>query len=409
MRIRFELLCLLTLTSLITHAAGPYVVDNGLPVSYIDSNIVLNFDQGMLDTLSNSEADTLVNNAIAQWNAVSTSSLTLTQGNDLDFDVDETNFQTLVPSGTANDPAITDSIEPVIYDNNGQIIDALLGAGNSSTIGGIAASSYYIGQASFASGYVVINGSVPQSDIQRSLIIMHEIGHYFGADHSQAHINNNEVANTCPTTPRSEYPAMYPVICRDTVTLNDDDIVSVSSLYPVANLEQQMGQLTGVFLQNTGAPILGANIWLEKSTGEHYSVVSDYLKLNTGFFSLWLPPGSYTLHANSINTDFTLGSGIGPYTTSIFDRSFTFPNPITPVTFQGNTGNTQSITINTGEATDVRFYLDGSGIVATGQPIFTPSTPNDASSGGSGQADLTILFLLAASLLLLRYYLYRLN
>ena len=58
-------------------------------------------------------------------------------------------------------------------------------------------------------------------------------------------------------------------------------------------------------------PILGANIWAkELSTSKVYSVVSDFLLQGTGYFRLNLPPGSYMISAESIDSQFYGGSRI---------------------------------------------------------------------------------------------------
>ncbi len=76
--------------------------------------------------------------------------------------------------------------------------------------------------------------------------------------------------------------------------------------------------------------------------------------------------GNYTLHANSINTLFNGGSGIGPYSDDINDRSFTSPHPIASVTFQGDTtGSDEIISITNGQAKTVNFAIDGKTAVVT--------------------------------------------
>ncbi len=90
------------------------------------------------------------------------------------------------------------------------------------------------------------------------------------------------------------------------------------------------------------------------------SIVSDYLTQGTGFYRLYLPAGSYTLHANSINTQFNGGSGIGPYTQDVADLSFASPHPITNVTYQGNTtGSNEIIDITAGQTLAIDFAIDG--------------------------------------------------
>jgi len=120
-------------------------------------------------------------------------------------------------------------------------------------------------------------------------------------------------------------------------------------------------------VSSSGAAILGANLWVkETTTGKVYSKVSDYLKQNTGYFKLLLPPGKYILHAESIQSSFRGGSSVGPYASNTSSASFKSPHPISPVSFTG-TGNTASMvfSINAGCLVDVEFQLDGSGFINT--------------------------------------------
>ena len=108
---------------------------------------------------------------------------------------------------------------------------------------------------------------------------------------------------------------MYPFVCRDVESLHADEVSAISALYPTDQIyNNNFGILQGNFVDESGYAILGANIWAENTaTGEAISIVSDYLKQGNGFYKLYLPPGNYTLHANSINELFNGGSSVGPY------------------------------------------------------------------------------------------------
>jgi hypothetical protein len=138
-------------------------------------------------------------------------------------------------------------------------------------------------------------------------------------------------------------------------------------------------------------PILGANLWLKNTlTGETYSIVSDYLLQSTGFFSVYLPAGDYTLHANSINSIFFGASSVGPYSYLETDPSFQSPHPIAAVSFQGNTpGFEQSITVTTGQGTQVKFVIDGSGETSAGT-IINPVAAKSSSSSGAFSLQLVL-------------------
>jgi len=382
-------------------AGGPLAVEgsNGhIPVHYSPATVTLNFDIGTLGTRTNAQTDALVIQALSLWNNVATSSLKLQQGNDLSADVDINNYLDFIPDGSANHPANSDGLNPVVYDDDGSIIDDMFGLGSRDTIAGFAASIYYVTGNNYVEGYAVLNGNLALNDSELVNLVAHEMGHFVGLDHSQLDIDNSETDSgspqVCSTKTQDKYPLMYPFSCRRFISLHEDDIASVSALYPAADITASFGQVNGVFVDTSGNPVLGANLWLSNTlTGQTYSIVSDYLLQNTGYFSIYLPAGNYTLHANSINPIFFGASSVGPYAYTQTDPSFKSPHPLTAVTFEGDTpGMAQTITIEVGKGTHVRFVTDGSGETSAGT-IINSLAPKSSSSSGvfSFQAVLVIL------------------
>jgi len=401
--------------SSLSFAGGPLVLGGPTgttPVTYQNPNITLNAESGDLGTLlNNADANTLVSQALALWNNVSTSDLNLifddtdTRTNvDINFD----NFDKFIPKSISDTSNSDDGLNPIVYDSDGKIIDAFFGVNQSNNTIGFAASIIAFGSSYFDEGYAVINGkdiypqlTQAQKETVIKLLIAHEIGHFFGLDHTQVNINNQETdpgtPQICGTRIQSDYPLMYPFVCRDEETLHQDDISAVSALYPGTNINDNFGTLQGRFVDAAGSAILGANIWAENTTtGEAISIVSDYLAQRTGFYKLYLPAGSYTLHANSINTLFNGGSGIGPYAEDINDLSFISPHPITEVTFQGDSaGSDEVISITNGQSQTVNFAIDGKTAIIT-----------SSDSGNDSIADLfgsmsSITLLITAALLML--------
>lgn len=404
-------------------AGGPLVLEgpNGrTPARYQDPAIVLNFDNGDLGSLAKANADQLVNEALQIWNAVATSTVSLSQGADIAEDIDASNFTSYIPAPFSADHNDDDGLNPIVYDSDGSIIDAFFGAGQGTgpdaTVVGFAASSIIIGSSFFTEGFAVINGNdelgVPQ--LQLRLIVAHELGHFIGLDHSQADIDNAEVLDpflprqlaSCSTAPPDDYPLMYPYACRDSLILHPDDDVAVSTLYPATDFFQNQGQLKGTFVTSDDAAVRGANLWVENTlTGDVYSIVSDYLTQCTGFFNLMLPAGNYILHANSINREFWGGSSVGPYADEANSPSFLPPASDigADLVFRADTNLPAFITLEAGKSVDIVFRTDGSGTVtASDTQVTLTEIYNSPSScvtsdggGGGGSPGLPLLAALA--------------
>ena len=349
--------------------AGP---NGNTPVRYANPTITLHTEMGDLGDRFNADATIILQAAFDQWNNITTATINLNINQTLlqDVEIDQDNSASYIAN-------YEDGINPVIYDDNGEYIDQFF-PGNSNTILGFSGSAWTASTATYAEGFMLINGKIIHTDAELLLVFAHEAGHFFGIDHTQVNIDNQEsysaLPRICTTTNNENYPLMYPFSCRATDSLHADDISAVSALYPAADINNSFGTLQGKFLDSAGNAILGANIWvINTTTGESYSVVSDYLMQTTGFYKLLLPAGNYTLHANSINSEFVEGSGVGPYSTSIFDLSFRAPHPITPVTYQSGADGDAVITVSANQTINIDFTSDGQ--------LALPATNNDSDSG----------------------------
>ena len=336
-------------------AAGPVNLagpTGNIPVTYPNGgeNIVLNYDQGNLGGRSNVQIDAIVNQAVGLWNAVPSSTITIQQGSDLSVDVNATNFSNFLNN-------FQDGLNPVIYDTDGSITDAIFGVGASNNTLGFAGSAFTASTATYSEGRAVINGAINISDNVLTVVFAHEIGHFFGLDHTQL--------DSTQGLAQSNFALMYPIAFRTLVSLHEDDVSSVSTLYPETNFDIFFGTVTGSFVQVNDTPIRGANIWAQEvNSGEVYSNVSDFLTEGNGFFQLNIPPGTYVFNAESIQTNFTGGSSVGPHSETLGSPSFQAPHPITPVQYEESVpGTAFEITVTAGCAADITFRLNGSGIL----------------------------------------------
>ena len=356
-------------------SGGPLSLVNHQPVVYANggTSLTLNLDQGPLGTRTNAQANALVQNAIGLWNGVSTSTLRISIGAPLPIDYTTANYTNVYNRWT-------DGLNPVIYDSDGSLTDLLFGTGAKASVLGFAGSAYYTSGSlagKYAEGQAVLNGWLGVSDVTWTIVLAHEIGHLFGLDHSQL--------DGTQGLPTSDFVLMYPVAYRALQSLHEDDIAAVTALYPAANVNSIYGQLNGTFTTAGGSPILGANIWArEVSTGDVFSVVSDYLTQGNGYFRLLLPAGTYTLNAESISTNYYGGSGVGPYSDSNTSASFLPPHPITPVALGG--ASPRSIVISAGCIATATFRLDGTGGVTGNCGGVTPATTSTALASSANPA-----------------------
>ena len=395
---RFTTLVSLFTTSSLALAGGPLVLegsDGNTPVTYQNPSVTIHAETGRLGgDYTNEEADALILEAFDIWNNVNTATVNLMLDESaITVDIDTNNFLTYLPDPNGSETKAGDGFNPIVYDNDGKIIDEFFGVGASDSTIGFAASFFTIEGDFFVEGYAVLNGKISLSRIDFKLLITHEIGHFMGLDHSQVNIDNAEtdfgVPFICSSASLDNYPVMYPFVCRDEETLHADDISAVSALYPAANFDTSFGIIEGRFVDENGDPILGANIWAENTTtGEVVSIVSDYLKAGTGFYRLHLTPGTYTLHANSINPLFNDGSSIGPYSLFPSDISFTDPHPITEVTLQAVVAGAEMISVIADQTVTLNFSVAGNSVEL--------STSSGGSSAISSLASLMLLSLLIA-------------
>ncbi|MBL8522191.1 MAG: matrixin family metalloprotease [Betaproteobacteria bacterium] len=369
------------------HASGPRVIcGTGVPIKFPGAgSVTLNYDLGVLGTRSKAQADAIVTNAISLWTNVGTSSIVLSRGPDMPEDVTTANLATYYPNNATN---TADGLNPVVYDTDGSILDAIFGAGAKNNLLGFATTRF--SNCLFQEGTVFISGFKAVSDTTMGVVFAHEVGHLVGMDHTQL-----DDSQGIPST--ANYPLMYPVANRGSVSLHEDDIAGISLLYPDPTLNSVYGQITGTFVLADGVtPVKGANLWAtETTTGKVYSVVSDYLKQNTGFFRILLPAGTYTLRAEAVQTAYVGASSVGPYAFALTDPSFQPPMypsgsggaPISPVTL----GNATPVTFNIAPActANVTFGINGSGAVGGNCPInagtlqFTAATTSVAESSGN--------------------------
>ena len=345
-------------------AGGPFIINGeGEPLAWDTSSpIVFNMDQGALGQLSPAQAQALAQEAFDVWanagfeqGGIPITTVQFTAGDMLPCDVTP---DTVVNGCGPDNLEIVfdgeDGLSPVIFDEDGALMDFLFGVGASNDILGVT----FIDSGSFLPPRVVeaeifLNGRFydgikdtdpvsfnPESDSLEAFkaVFVHENGHWLNLDHSQLSyqfwLDGSGLTDEL-------LPTMFPSSGDDDSrlgSLNPDDVAALANLYPVAGAGAVVSRIQGqilVPLPGGGSePLAGANVILRSvldpqfdiysSVSGNYYVpdvpsgftrqefggpVSEDLK---GAFSFMVLPGTYTLEVEEIDPFFVDGSGIGP-------------------------------------------------------------------------------------------------
>jgi hypothetical protein len=245
-------------------------------------------DQGNLSPiLSGAQADAFVASAFSTWTSISGVALTASQGGHLAEDVNGSNIEVAF-NGTVIAPAdITPSATGtplgIVYDYDGTVTDALLGAGAGSLADCFINAVYgtpdnFSTAGNIVHALVVINGvcaatSSQLPDVQYRLV--RALGRAVGLGWSQANLNVL-TQNPPPTSADfAGFPLMHfadPISCVPiTICYPNpgvpamDDIDALARLYPVSSNPQPAGRVYGsVYFTDTSGnavqPMQGVNV-----------------------------------------------------------------------------------------------------------------------------------------------------
>jgi len=314
-------------------AAGPLIVNGvGQPLVWNTRPIPYNPDQGTLGMLANSNAVSFVAARFATWTGVPTASISFVNAGALPADVTGVN-------ATAYFGVCGDNLNPIIFDSDGSVIRTLFGVGQENVILGASGpdcASYVppvITEASAILNGRFIDGTTSQVNPEVSLadfagVFTHEFGHYIGLDHSQINLTEAFDSNTAND---NTIATMFPILINgsEQASLNLDDRVAASMLYPSANFYSSTGSIRGSVLRADGAtPFQGAYVIAREIGNPRINAVgtaSGFLfepgqpggppaPSLKGYYQLdGLTAGtSYTVGVEPIDSRFTGGSSVGP-------------------------------------------------------------------------------------------------
>jgi hypothetical protein len=304
----------LLLAPILAHAGGLlYVAGTGFnsglagqPLTWAGGQISYYTDQGDLSAvLPQSAASQFVADAFSRWTSVSTAALSATRAGQLDEDVSGANVTRAGAVLSMPADIQPDSAKPfaIVYDADGRVTDALLGAGASgsqycSTNAVIGGPDRFTADAHIAHALLIVNGNCARVSSDLPLLryaLVRMIGRALGLDWSQL---NDNVATGSPSPTSDDqagFPLMHPLGSLCSVSygcaygadqLRMDDRAAISRLYPVSseNLAQFSGKavlaassarirgrvLFADWNSTPGAGMQGVNIvarWINPATG----------------------------------------------------------------------------------------------------------------------------------------------
>ncbi|MGA8503535.1 MAG: hypothetical protein WB683_18425, partial [Candidatus Sulfotelmatobacter sp.] len=310
-------IAIVVLFAVLARAGGPeYVAGSsyfnastmGQPLTWSLGQVNYYTDQGDLSPiLPNNSANVLVADAFAQWTSSSTAGLAVSGAGQLAEDVNGSNIAVdsagTVTAPTDITPSATETPVGIVYDFDGSVTDALLGAGAGATsqcfwnavYGGV---DNFAVTANFLHALVVINGqcalqSSQLTDVEYRLVRV--IGGVLGLGWSQ--LNLNVITLNPPPTPAdyAGFPVMHyldPVSCipitvcyANPYQLAPDDLAALSRLYPASPPSATTARIYGsVYFANalgsSSQAMQGVNVvarWIDPSSGQpsaQYSVSS---------------------------------------------------------------------------------------------------------------------------------------
>ncbi|MGE0126887.1 MAG: matrixin family metalloprotease [Blastocatellales bacterium] len=269
-----------------SYVRSPLSSGNGTPLSWnlanpmtaevVGGRIVYNLHQAGSDNLSFSQVEQAIAASFQAWEDVPTSAIAFSRG----------------PNTTSTKTGNDNLLQLFWLENSTTTSDGL-------NVAGVLALSRLT---SFASGprtgeiidaSLTFNGNQFQwavdgrndaADVVE--IATHEIGHILGLSHT-------------PIGGATMFPRTGVGRLRGR-TLESDDAVAVSAVYPAAGFESSTGTIRGRVADNNGAAIFGAHVAVVDANG---NTITGALSQTDGSYSIQgLPPGNYTVYAEPLDS-----------------------------------------------------------------------------------------------------------
>lgn len=293
----------------------PFVWPNG------GAAVPYNPDQGALGVLDNAQATQAVADGFQAWEDVQTATISYTNAGPLPVDVTVDNFQPFLT------PAAPDGLSAIVFDDTGEIFDALFGVG-SGVLGFAGPEWLNNADCTIVEGVSFLNGPAIASIEGLLDLMVHEFGHYSNLAHTavngQLFIGVGDSSgpgddNTFGSPPFPDgaeviatmYPFLFGGIDQLARTPHADDRASLSQLYPEADFASSTGSITGTITAGsstvTGVNVIARNIsdpFVDAVSGISSDFTDDFSAANpaTGRYRLnGLTPGAdYAVYVDEI-------------------------------------------------------------------------------------------------------------
>ena len=391
-RIALAVLAVPLFVSAPAHAGGPLAnCSDGVPFLWPAGglNIEWNADQGDLGNLAKTEADAFVGTSFGQWQAVTTATISYTQGVNLAVDVDETNFAPFF------DAPAPDGLSAIVYDDSGEIFELLFGP-DSGVLGFAGPEFGDLATCTITEGLAFLNGPEfdPAEPNTALSIMVHEFGHFSNLAHSQT--NGGILLGIAVDTPETSGPApsntfgaptvadfannelietMYPFFFGPqfgTESLALDDSTSISRLYPEPTYLATTASLAGsIFGSNGTTRLSGVNVIARNVSNPFLDAVSAL----SGDFTDATDPATSPVVGTYRFTGLTPGAQYAVFVDEILDGGFSTPPRSLPGPEEFHSGAAESNTDAPGTFTAV---MAAAGATASGvNVIFNVPQPGD--------------------------------
>ena len=383
-------------------AAGPLAMCNsGQPFVWPagGANVPFNPDQGSLGVLDNTQATQAVGDAFQAWQDVETASISYVNAGQLPVDVDITNF------GPYLNPTAPDGLSSIVFDDTGEIFDALFGAG--SGVLGFASPEWINGaDCTILEGYSFLNGPAIGSLNGLLNLMVHEFGHYSNLAHTEVNgqlfigvgdSSGPGLDNTFGNPPfpdgveviETMYPFLFSNIDQVARTPNADDRSSISQLYPEADYAATTGTITGT-ISFGSSKVTGVNVIARNIADPFGDAVSSISSDFTDDFSQTNPlTGVYQI------TGLTPGQDYAVYVDEILAGGFSTPlaNPL-PGPEEFYNGANESASASTDIPNQFEAVTATAGTPSTGIDIIfnLPGAGDPLPTGDDGSVEIPLPF-----------------